>query len=97
MGKRNKADIRTMWCCYHLHKRGLFGKLVLCEHLVNKSCDTKCISCKLFMCDELKIRYRIRDFILLDYFFNFAQKIIIKAYCFKSKEEIMKNLLFWGL
>lgn len=69
IGKRNRVGVRTMGCCHHLDKRGLFGKLIICEHLVNNLCNTKCISCKLFMCDELKIKYRIRDFILLDYFF----------------------------
>ena len=98
VAKRNCVSKRnTMGCCYHFDRRGLFGKMNLCENLVDRGCSIKCISCKLYTCNYIKKKYRIRDIFLLDYFFNPIQKIVIIGSCFKTKEQIMKKLLFWDI
>ena len=98
VAKRNCESKRsTMGCCYHFNKMGIFGKINLCENLVDRACTIKCISCKLFTCDYIKKKYRIKDIFLLDYFFNPIQKLIIKSNCFKTKEQIMKKLLLWSI
>ena len=98
MAKRNgKSKRNTMGCCYHFNKIGIFGKINLCENLRDRACTIKCISCKLFTCDYINKKYRIKDIFLLDYFFNPIQKLVIKSNCFNTKEQIMKKLLFWTL
>ena len=98
VAKRNCASKRsTMGCCYHFDRRGIFGRMNLCENLVDRGCTIKCISCKLYTCNYIKKKYRIKDIFLLDYFFNPIQKIVIRGNCFKTKEQIMKKLLFWDV
>ena len=59
---------------------GPFSKLVLCEYLnkENYTCDAKCLPCKLFTCDYLEskgIKFKIKDILLLNVFFNPIQKL----------------------
>lgn len=95
--KRNTSS--TTGCCHHFRIKafGPLTKLVLCEYL-NKdySCSAKCISCKLFTCDYLRkkgIKFRIKDILLLDTFFNPLQKYFIKYMVFTPKDKIIKRLM----
>lgn len=87
-------------CCHH-YKNKLLGpliknNLVPCEHLrADHTCGAKCISCKLFTCDYLErkgIKFKIKDILLLDVFFNPLQKYFIKYMVFTPKEKIIKRL-----
>ena len=87
-------------CCNHFKYKclGPFSKLVPCEYLNqnDKTCDAKCISCKLFTCDYLQkkgIKFRIKDILLLDVFFNPLQKYFIKTMVFTPKEKIIRKLI----
>lgn len=89
----------TTGCCHHAKIKwlGSLSKMVLCEHLKEDyTCGAKCISCKLFTCDYLEkkgIKFRIRDILLLDVFFNPIQKYFIKYMVFTPKDKIIKRLM----
>ena len=96
--KRNAKSL--IGCCHHYKNRilGPFTKFVTCEYLNKKTytCDAKCISCKLFTCDYLEkkgIKFKIKDILLLDVFFNPLQKYFIKFMVFTPKEKIIKRLM----
>ena len=98
--KRNTNSF--MGCCHH-HKNKILGPLaiksnfVICEHLKEDyTCGAKCISCKLFTCDYLKrkgVKFRIKDILLLDIYFNPIQKYFIKHMVYTQKEKIIKRLM----
>ncbi len=97
--KRNTSS--NIGCCRH-YKNKLLGPLlqnnfISCEHLKEDyTCDAKCLSCKLFTCDYLRkkgVRFKIKDILLLDVFFNPLQKYYIKTKVFTPKEEILKKLM----
>ena len=96
--KRNTTSVTG--CCHHFkHKLlGPLSKMVLCEYLKEDyTCGAKCISCKLFTCDYLEskgIKFKIKDILLLDTFFNPLQKYFIKYMVFEPKEKILKRLMF---
>lgn len=97
--KRNTSS--TTGCCHHFKHKALgpFSKLVLCEYLNSETytCDAKCLPCKLFTCDYLEskcIKFRIKDILLLDVFFNPLQKYFIKYMVYTPKEKIIKRLLW---
>lgn len=89
-------------CCHHFKVKwlGPFTKLVPCEHLKEDyTCGAKCIGCKLFTCDYLEkkgVKFRIKDILLLDTFFNPVQKYFIKFMVFTPKEKIIKRLMRTG-
>ena len=95
--KRNTSSVTG--CCHHFKNKylGPLSKLVLCEYLKeDHTCGAKCISCKLFTCDYLErkgIKFKIRDILLLDTFFNPLQKYCIKYMVFNPKEKIIKRLM----
>lgn len=95
--KKNTSS--TTGCCHHFKYKvlGPLSKLVLCEYLNDDyTCGAKCISCKLFTCDYLEkkgIKFRIKDILLLDTFFNPIQKYYIKYMVFTPKEKILKRLM----
>lgn len=97
--KRNATSVTG--CCHHFKPKWmgpLSPKMVLCEYLnpKNYTCDAKCISCKLFTCDYLEkkgIKFRIKDILLLNVFFNPLQKYFIKYMVFTPKEKILKRLM----
>ena len=97
--KRETASFNG--CCHHYKNKilGPFSKFVLCEHLKkDHTCGAKCISCKLFTCDYLEnqgIKFRIKDILLLDTFFNPLQKYFIKYMVYTPKEKIIKRLMFF--
>ena len=97
--KRNTSSLTG--CCHH-YKNKFLGPLlknnfVLCEHLSEDyTCGAKCISCKLFTCDYLEkkgIKFKIKDILLLDVFFNPIQKYFIKYMVFTPKDKILKRLM----
>ena len=76
-------------CCYG-RSRGL------CKHFKNGKCSIKSISCKLFTCRYLKkqkIKFKVNEIPLLNYFFNNKQKYILDISIFKDKDEIINLLL----
>ena len=80
---------KEMGCCHHYKNFfGIFGidKLKLCEYQINKTCQAKCITCKMFVCDDLIKKGIIK------YYFNFIKKLIIKTSFFRKKEDILKKL-----
>lgn len=90
----------TTGCCHHFKHKALgpFSKLVLCEYLNKETytCDAKCLPCKLFTCDYLEskgIKFRIKDILLLNVFFNPIQKYFIKYMVFTPKDKIIKRLM----
>ena len=95
--KRNTTSVTG--CCHHYKSKflGPLTKFVLCEYLgEDYSCTAKCISCKLFTCDYLEkkgIKFKIRDILLLNTFFNPLQKYFIKYMVFTPKEKILKRLM----
>ena len=96
---KQNTDV-TMGCCHHFpnKKWGIFyqKKMVPCEYLSEKGCTTKAIGCKLFMCDEVRKKgyhFTVYNVLLIRYFFNFIQKIIIKTSVFDTKENIIRRLL----
>lgn len=95
--KRNTSSLTG--CCHHFRIKclGPLTKLVLCEYLKEDyTCGAKCISCKLFTCDYLEkkgIKFRIKDILLLNVFFNPLQKYFIKYMVFTPKDKIIKRLM----
>ena len=90
--KRNTSSVTG--CCHHFKSRvlGPISKLVVCEFLdkENHNCTAKCISCKLFTCDYLEkkgIKFKIKDILLLDIFFNPLQKYFIKYMYLRQKKK----------
>ena len=103
--KNDKCKVKessgvTMGCCYHC-KNKRFGllytnKFQVCEYLKDKRCSAKCITCKLFTCDELEkegVKYNTNNILLIKCFFNPLQKFIIISSHFTPKEKIMERLL----
>lgn len=90
--KRNTSSLTG--CCHHFRIKclGPLTKLVLCEYLKEDyTCGAKCISCKLFTCDYLEkkgIKFRIKDILLLNVFFNPLQKYFIKYMVFTPKDKL---------
>lgn len=97
IGKRNCKGKVTMGCCHKFKNRILIsGGLQECPYLVNKHCVTQCITCKLFTCDAINVKFRLRDIPLIKYFFNPIQKLIVKISFFTKKEEIIRKLVFFS-
>ena len=103
-GEKRKTNIST-GCCHH-YKNKLLGPLlknnfIQCEHLKQDyTCGAKCIACKLFTCDYLEkkgIKFRIKDILLLNVYFNPLQKYFIKYMVFTPKEKIIKRLMMLSL
>lgn len=97
--KRNTNS--KIGCCRH-YKNKLLGpllsnNLIPCEYLKdNHTCGAKSLGCKLFTCDYLRskgVRFKIKDILLLDVFFNQLQKYYIKTSVYKPKDKILKQLM----
>lgn len=90
----------TMGCCYSFKYSTNPLKFIdgvhLCDHIKSKSCDIKCIGCKLFTCKYLKekgISFKAKDIFLIDTFFNKKQQEIIERNLFFPKEKIIEKLI----
>lgn len=92
--KRNCKEKVTMGCC-HKFKNFLKDETVVCPYLKDAKCSTKCITCKLFTCDSIKRKFRLKDIPLIKIYFDPIQKFIIKSSYFTKKEVIIKRLLIW--
>lgn len=99
---KQNTDI-TMGCCHHYpnKKLGIFyqHKMVPCDYLGNKGCTTKAIGCKLYMCPQVNkkgYKFTVYNVLLIKYFFNFMQKLVIISGIFDTKENIMKRLLMFN-
>lgn len=91
-------------CCHHFKNRyfmGITEKPKLCEYQVGKSCTAQSIGCKMFLCDEIiknkGVKFTVENVLLIKYFYNFIQKIIILSSVFYKKERIIKNLCRFGI
>lgn len=100
--RHNMTSHKENGCCYSFNYSKNPFKFIdnfkLCKYLnENKKCTTQNISCKLFVCNYLKkekiFNINIKDFILIQAFFNKKQQLILKQNFFKSKEEILNKLL----
>lgn len=77
-------------CCYKVEEK------IECEKLKNKECTTSCISCRLFICKYLQdrgIEYKVTDNLQIRTFFNFMQRPILVWSFFRTREEIIKELM----
>lgn len=95
IAKRNpcRGKERKMGCCYHV-KLFSFKEHQLCEYLSKDgTCSTKCFACKLYTCDAIKQKFRIRDITYADCFFNLLQKLVIRVSVLTPKEKIISKLL----
>lgn len=86
-------------CCQHFKhwKIGMLfeTKLYVCEYQRNKSCATKCLSCKMFMCDEVQkkgYRFTVNNVLTIKRYFNVIQKIISITTFYTSREKFLKKL-----
>ncbi len=96
VAKRNpcRGKEKKMGCCYHV-KLFSFKDSKMCEYLSKDgSCSAKCFACKLFTCDAIKEKYRIKDITYADCFFNLLQKIIIRVSILTPRDKII-NRLMW--
>jgi hypothetical protein len=93
----------TLGCCNHF-KNKYFGviyqrKLYPCKYLINKRCTTKCLTCKMHMCDyvikETGIKFNSKNVLPLKHYFNPIQKFILKLGYFTPREKILKKLMFF--
>ena len=88
--RENNQTEHKNGCCYSDARGGL------CEHLKDKHCNIKSISCKLYACPilrENKINFKMKDIPLIKYFFNIKQKYYIKYSFFKDKTYVMYKLI----
>lgn len=99
---KKNSDV-TMGCCHHYpnKKLGIFyqNKMVPCEYLGDRGCTTKAIGCKLYMCPQVNkkgYKFTVYNVLLIRYFFNFMQKLVIISGIFDTKENIMKRLLMFN-
>lgn len=73
-----------------------FMNIRKCTHLNNGQCDTECIACRLFSCPYLTKRgigYYANEFILLKAFLDKEQRRKLVFEFYKSKEEILKQII----
>ena len=101
-GEKRLANSNSYIGCCHHYKIKILGPLISnnltpCEHLKKDyTCGAKCIGCKLFTCDYLRkkgVRFKIKDILLLDTFFDPLQKYFIKTMVFTPKEQVIKRLM----
>ncbi|MDD3303845.1 MAG: hypothetical protein PHP54_02915 [Clostridia bacterium] len=100
-----KKDTKcTMGCCHH-YKNKYFGVLYernlhLCEYQKDNRCQAKCITCKMYMCADMKkkgYKFTTQNVLLIKRYFNIAQKLVIVSSFFTTKERIMRKLLLFSI
>jgi len=91
-----------MGCCHHYKHlaSGLFFEksMKLCQYQLDKSCKADCITCKMFVCDDIVkkgIKFTNNNVLVIKYYFNIIQKLIIKISFFTKREKILKKLVFF--
>lgn len=88
-------------CCHEFKLKNIFysKNLPLCRYQKDKRCVADCLGCKLFACDAVRkkgIKYTYYNVPLVRYFFNFAQKIVIRCSVFTHKDKVLKRLRFFN-
>lgn len=97
-GKRNCGERVTMGCCHKFkHPLTMNGELKECPYLVDKHCSTQCITCRLFTCDAIKVKFKLKDITLIESFFNPIQKLIVKTNFFTKREKIIDRLVLFSM
>ena len=100
--KNHKAAHKENGCCYSFdYSKSIFkfiDDVKVCKYLgEDKRCATENISCKFFVCNYLRknnlFNIHMKDYLLVQAFFNNKQKLILKYNFFKSKEEILEKLV----
>ena len=100
--KNHKAAHKENGCCYSFdYSKNMFkfiDNVKVCKYLgKDKRCTTENISCKFFVCNYLKknniFNINMKDYLLVQAFFNNKQKLILKYNFFRSKEEILEKLM----
>ncbi len=93
----------TIGCCNHF-KNKYFGvlyqrKLYQCKYLIDKRCTTKCLTCKMHMCDyvikKTGIKFTERNILPLKHYFNPIQKLILRVEYFTPREKTLKKLMYF--
>lgn len=98
IGKRNCSEKVTMGCCHRFkHPITMNGELKECPYLVDKHCSTQCITCKLFTCDAIKVKFKLKNIPLIECFFNPIQKLIVKTNFFTKREKIIDRLVLFNI
>lgn len=98
IGKRNCSERVTMGCCHKFkHPITMNGELKECPYLVDKHCSTQCITCKLFTCNAIKVKFKLKDIPLIECFFNPIQKLIVKTNFFTKREKIIDRLVLFSM
>ena len=96
IGKRNCSERVTMGCCHKFkHPITMNGELKECPYLVDRHCSTQCITCKLFTCDAIKVKFKLKNIPLIECFFNPIQKLIVKTNFFTKREKIIDRLVLF--
>lgn len=83
-------NISNDGCC-----RSRDGKKA-CVYLKNHICSISCLACKFHICSFIRkkgLKYRINDILVLRYLLNWKQKIMAYLDFFKTKEEVIEDLL----
>lgn len=77
-------------CCY-------FRNEGFCKLFKDKKCTNPNISCKLFMCSliekEMGFTSVPKNYLMLNYFFNYRQKELLRRNYRRKKEETIEKLL----
>lgn len=84
-------------CCHEFKFKNLVypKNLPLCRYQKEKKCTADCLGCKLFACDAVRkkgVKITYYNVPLVRYFFNFAQKIVIRCSVFTHKDTVLKRL-----
>lgn len=99
LGKK-KYNVKN-GCCHEFKVRNIFyaKNLSLCRYQKEGRCTADCLGCKLFACDAIHkkgVKITYYNVPLVRYFFNFAQKIIIRYSVFTHKDKILRRLRFFN-
>ena len=95
LGKK-KYNVKN-GCCHEFKLKNIFypKNLPLCQYQKEGKCIANCLGCKLFACDEVRkkgVKLTYYNVPLVRYFFNFAQKIMIRFSLFTHKDTVLKRL-----
>ena len=100
--RNHKAAHIENGCCYSFdYSKNIFkfiDNVKVCKYLgKDKRCTTENISCKFFVCNYLRknnlFNIYMKDYLLVQAFFDNKQKLILKYNFFRSKEEILDKLI----
>lgn len=100
--RAGRINHSIMGCCHSFeyakfYEFGVLKNVKLCEHMKDRHCTTKNISCKLYTCRYItkqhkEFKFNTRRILLLDCFFNMKQHDVLRYNYFKTREEILEKL-----